>query len=360
MIEKIRAINWRSHKDSSVELSSGITAICGDSDSGKTAFLHAFNQVVTNTPLGVRFVDDIKKPSQVIVVAEGHEVERGRRGGKTGKAYYRLGDDLFEALKRDIPEEISQLLMLDTVNTQGQLEHHFMLQMPSPKAGKMLSQLAGFDDMFRLLDEISTIQNEARGEKKSAIKDIARLDNNVKNLIPVPPLLERGLEIKTLADKIDEDESEAETLMMLVEDIKACKKEIVSPHIMGEFITTIKKLEELLDDSWLAEALKNLTKGIVDAESSMVPEIDYLEAVRVVEDLDILLVEAKKADEILEIVENLKDLEQDKFDAEDNVKKAISRVVFAENKLKKAWEKLGNCPTCGQDLTDSAIENLMI
>jgi len=359
MIESIRAKNWRSHKDTLIELSEKITAICGDSDSGKTALLHALNQVVTNSPVGDRFVDDIKEASQVILTVDGKEVERGRRAGKTGKAYYRIGKEFFEALRTDVPPEVRELLNIDQVNSQGQLEQHFMLQMTSTKAGKLLSQLAGFDDMFKLLDEISSIQNEARAEKRATENEITRLENNIEVLEPVVPLLKTGLEIKVTAESLDKDQDEIEALRNLISVIVKAEKELVSKETIEEFTSFIDDLEDFIRKSEEAEDLIECVLEITDAESSMVPEIDLEEYRRTVERLSTLLDNITVADDLLIVIDTIDELEVSRVDTEDDLKKAINRLAVAEDKLRKAWKKIGNCPSCGQTLTDKAIESLI-
>ena len=53
MIKRIKIENIQSHKETELELSSGINAIVGSSNNGKSAILRAFYWLVYNRPLGV-------------------------------------------------------------------------------------------------------------------------------------------------------------------------------------------------------------------------------------------------------------------------------------------------------------------
>ena len=67
MISKIKIKNFRSHKNTEIELSSGVNIICGDNDLGKSTILRALNWVNNNKPSGDSYITHGKNKSTVSI-----------------------------------------------------------------------------------------------------------------------------------------------------------------------------------------------------------------------------------------------------------------------------------------------------
>ena len=79
MIKSVSIKNFKSHKDSTILLTSGVNSIFGDSDSGKSAIIKALYWCINNQPSGDSFINNPKIPTIVAIeLNNGTIIERER------------------------------------------------------------------------------------------------------------------------------------------------------------------------------------------------------------------------------------------------------------------------------------------
>lgn len=160
MITQIRITNFQCHRDLTLDLGRS-TILQGGSDHGKTAVLRALYWVFYNEPRGTDYVSTwaCKKTSQgitfhpgeyteVMVVVDGHTITRLRSNEFNG---YILDGVKYEALRGDVPAEITAALNISEVSVQKQLDPPFLLSMTPGEAATFLNKLANLEDVSGIL-----------------------------------------------------------------------------------------------------------------------------------------------------------------------------------------------------------------
>ena len=139
MIKSISITHFQGHKNSTVEFCGGLNVIGGTSDSGKSSIVRAIRWVTENRPSG----DSIKnwyceKNDKVSVNIEMSEGTVGKER-TDGKVKYLInskkGFSEYEAVRSDVPQEVTDLFNLSEINLQTQHDPYFLLIVyvsPSP------------------------------------------------------------------------------------------------------------------------------------------------------------------------------------------------------------------------------------
>ena len=144
MIKSAHIRNYQSWKDVVLNLVPGINVIVGTSDSGKSALLRAIGWVVFNRPQGTSFIRHGADSASVeLDLTRTGIVSRSR--GKSANQY-RIGESLEEvvlnAVRGDVPEEVSRVLCMGELNIQKQLDSPFLLSLSQPDVARTLNEIA--------------------------------------------------------------------------------------------------------------------------------------------------------------------------------------------------------------------------
>jgi len=171
LIHSIALHDFQSHPDSHLEFGSGVNAIVGSSDVGKTAVLRALRWVWENRPAGKAIIRHGASQASVRVVADNGDTQltvervRGKRINK-----YVVGEQEFPAPSRDVPAEVRAALGLTETNVQSQLAPHFLvLDAPGKIAAffNKITKLGDAEQVSRLLSaRVRTLSTEVEGSAK--------------------------------------------------------------------------------------------------------------------------------------------------------------------------------------------------
>lgn len=261
MITKIKIHNFQCHKDLDLDLGRS-TVLQGNSNCGKTAVLRALYWVLFNEAphdfvsywaqkklkKGFTFKND--EYTSVLVHVDGHSIERKRSNEFNG---YIVDGKIYEALRTDVPEEVTKIFNLSDASIQRQMDAPFLLSSTPGEASQYLSNLAGLgcvDDILTLakrkVAETSTSVDEVNGEVESLNKEIATYSwvGDAEKL----------LEQATATEPIIADlQRKISALSQSIESYKAIKD---YPEI-PEWLTTGDRSEQIQRSAAKVEALKS-------------------------------------------------------------------------------------------------------
>lgn len=165
MFRLISIKNFQSHKDTTLELSSGVNTIIGPSDSGKTAILRAFaDWLVNNRPLGKAFQSTWGKLTEVRAETTNKKVVI--RTKSPNKNHYKLSGlkDPLEGFGSNVPEEISKTLNILPINIHRQHDGPFLLSKSPPEIARYLNTIVGLDKIDIALKNIASTLREEKGD----------------------------------------------------------------------------------------------------------------------------------------------------------------------------------------------------
>lgn len=157
---KITLKNFQSHKDTTIELLDGITAIVGSTDNGKSSIIRAFEWVRTNRPTGVNFIRKKTKEAIVSIDAVIH-----KRTATVNS--YKIGKKTYKALRCAVPEEVQKHLNIGDANIQTQHRSIFLLTDSPGKVAQKLSKLVDLEKPIQALKAIAARKREIATDIKS-------------------------------------------------------------------------------------------------------------------------------------------------------------------------------------------------
>lgn len=409
-LEQIKIQNFQSHKNTELNLNSGINAITGSSDVGKSSITRAIYWVLTNRPTGTAFQSywAEKEGTAVELVFDGTSVKRIRSKSKNS---YKLGktargDESFDVVKTDVPEEISNFLNLSDVNIQNQHDKYFLLQDSAGEVAKKLNSVANLEIIDFALKEVNSDISQNSGRINNTEVEIYELKNKLEgfnHLDRIESLLKKlstqiaeqeEIEI-TLCnlhdliggiEAVEEDlqnldswlniENDMQPMLKNIELFKSTAIEINSLQKLIESIEQaiqeidffteyvkcepeINKLLELISEHRIVsneiQSLQELSQTIDKIENEIEQISEYIKCEPEVEKLLELILEyriggqnikaiSKLSAEISIIVKSIESLDE-------TISKATNDAVriISENKL---------CPLCGGSITKNALEHI--
>lgn len=239
MIASLSILNFLSHKKTIMEFSEGVNVIVGVTDSGKSAIIKALKWIVFNRPAG----EDIRSSwggvtVAKIIVDDGILVKRLR--SKKANSYF-VDDKRFDAVKRDVPEEVLKVLNFTDINLQTQFDSHFMLSKSSGEVAQYFNKIAHLDKIDIALQNI---QRWTRDVQKKLGYDEQAYKANEERLASYSYLKEA--EAKLL--RLEEKDNDRRDLIRAREEILKLVDADLQIYNQLEKISFLQELEESVNN----------------------------------------------------------------------------------------------------------------
>ncbi len=141
-----------------------ITTLVGASDSGKSSVLRALSYLCLNHIRGDSFITRGRANCAVTLAIDNHPITRGKEKSSN---FYQLDDQEYSAFGACVPEAISQLLNVSSLNFQRQLDAPFWLSLSAPEVARQLNEVVDLDVIDRVAEKLASHQRSARYEVDS-------------------------------------------------------------------------------------------------------------------------------------------------------------------------------------------------
>ena len=249
MIKELIISNFQSHTNTHLTFTNGLNVITGASDSGKTAVLRSLLWLVNNRPSGevIRnwHCPDKDPVSVTLVLDGGTTIVKNRTNGKSS---YIMEDKRYEAIKADVPEEVTTAINLSDLNIQSQHQPYFLLDDSAGEVSKKLNQITGLDIIDHLFVRINSEMQIINTEIKINEREIADLDEKIDELSYLDDAVA----------KFDRLEKEIKTYKILLDDKALLEKKIKAYRNVDSekkaiertlrLESVVKELGELVDE----------------------------------------------------------------------------------------------------------------
>lgn len=267
MIESIHIHNFQCHKDLSLYLGRS-TILQGDSNHGKTAVLRALYWVMYNEPQGtdyvsywaykqlkngIKFIDS--EYTEVVVRVDGHTIVRHRDNEFNG---YVVDGTKYEALRGDVPAEVSSLLNLSDVSVQKQLDAPFLLSMTPGEAAQYLNKLANLEDVSGILATAKKTSMDAAAEAEQAKAEAEEAEKREKQFGWIE-------EVQELTNKCEAAKTETNSVRDCLEAVGATIEDYdVNARELHPLERAMKALPDPVNN---AEAIRACQEGVAALRS---------------------------------------------------------------------------------------------
>ena len=159
MLKHLSINNFQSHKDTAIEFDPRLTVLVGPSNNGKTAIIRAIRWVLSNRPRGSSFIRNTADSATVRL--DGVSREKGRKGGD---GRYMIDGETLTALGGEVPQQVKDQFGMTDVNIADQLSQHFLVLDAPGQIARTINEAVHLE---RAEAAVKSADSETRSAKQS-------------------------------------------------------------------------------------------------------------------------------------------------------------------------------------------------
>ena len=354
--------NFQSHKDTTIQFSTGLNIIVGPTNVGKSSILRALRKLIRDEPAGKSFISKWTNTVELSLLVEVNGVAHTiiRKVSPSQNLYY-LDDQEFGGFgKTGIPKEIQDALNMKLVELEegNEIDLHFSDQHDVPfmvskgSAGtrsKLLGAVAGLCILDRAITRINSDIRAGNNDIKHRCDEISSFEAEIDDFPTlwyemelITALNDRITAVKvqeTTKNAISQEYTKVIKTGSTITDTQALLNSI--PDIQFDSTLTAQKIQQLNDIINIDTALDAYDSDIRKLESTLPPEIT--------ENIIDIKCKIELLSKINALYSNLMKVSKDA----ENTKKEGDVEVQLKGYIKEHKEildELGICPTCERPL----------
>jgi len=352
LIKNIHLRNFESHKDTKLELSSGVNIISGKSDNGKSSIVRGIYWVHKNKPSGTSMVsfwnrdrnDKAVKPTFVILEMDnGIRIKRKRSGDFNG---YELDETVLEAVGQTVPDAVLEKLNLSDVNVQYQFDKPFLLGDSGADVARFLNRIIHLELIDKIQSTAEILRRRTNQEIQESEHELQRMQAQIDSYSWIPSAKELLTQIYALETAIEADSTIYTTLQeMLTTYTKAQEKLSIAQTIEHSAVALVEKIDTLTEaiEEEIEEydTLQSLYSTYQEQQHILTSAKKAQKAAKIVESIDEL---SDKIEQETQLYETLYDLYEKYIDMNETIKINTEKIHELEASLPDT------CPYCGAQL----------
>jgi DNA repair exonuclease SbcCD ATPase subunit len=403
-ITKLKLVNFKSHKNTEVDLDPGVNIFVGSNGAGRTSIRKGIIWNIENRPLGSSFIRDNQEFAESHIFTDEFCISRIRKKGFNGYVIEKGGESSeLSALRADVPEEVSSAFNFGELNYTTQHDSPFMIFDSPGKISSRINEITHLDEIDKVISAINLDSRQASSrvqqakEKQSIIErelspyKAFSVDAKISSIESAETLLDLYEKVSTRVDVLGAHIFHLEELELILSKIPTnmfkyldqLDKDEVKLEKLTEKLNTLCRLVESIEIA--DERLALLSDVRFDLLDQMEIEYGYFETVRVryssiCELTDRLsksqficsllsTIDFEAVDDIYDDVNSVKLLAEkmskidtcilsiEHFNSEmESIKNLIEKYVSEE---KEILSNITNCPECDSVLTEQTKSILL-
>jgi ABC-type phosphate/phosphonate transport system ATPase subunit len=267
MITDIAIKNFQSHKLTNIHFVPGVNVLVGSSDQGKSAILRALLWAVNNRPTGTDDIlshwarDDKGKIIDDMIVKVSTDwgiVTRTRGSNFNG---YTLREDgktkQFEAINKDVPDDVIKLFRLTDVNIQQQHDAPFLLSASPGDVAKYFNKIVRLDVIDKVLSNVESSRRDINKQIKTLMTEKEALEKSLKSYDWLPQAEELAEKLSQVSERYVYYKDSCNILGGEIEKYRTIKDELkLKPDTKLAF-KLINQIDDIKIDYQGVKALEN-------------------------------------------------------------------------------------------------------
>jgi len=346
-LDKITAINFQSHKKTELDLHSGVNAITGASDVGKSSIERLVEWVRTNRPTGTAFQSHWAEKDGTKGILEFDGIKVARHRSKT-KNSYKVGSDEFNVVKTDVPQQVQDFINLDDINIQGQHDRYFLMQDTSGEVARKLNKIANIDIIDFVLSEIDSDIRKSNQDIALINKTIDETTEELEKYKNIDQVEELITKITKLINEQEEMQEAAVSLQNTIEYIKETEEEIEAIDawlaIENDLTPLIKIMEELEYAQERQRSLQTIVDDITELEKHIQTLSDQAGCEK---DVEAILDYLKEYNATVDALRALNRLVLNINSTADSIEELEKKIADGIEQIVQLISKNKICPLCG-------------
>lgn len=339
MIESLRLQNFQKHEDIELNFSELVTCLVGPSDVGKSACIRALLWASTNKPPKGNNLRIGARPHGIIrvhITADNHRIER-TKGPKLN--VFKLNDKTYNAIKRELPDEIDTVLNLSRSNFSMQLDGPLWFLLSAGQISKELNSIVN-------LSQIDKTLSLASQEVKNSKQEVKITKNRLKEARLEVDKLAWIVEAKQEYELIQNRQNEQDILLTKLQNL-------------GQILSRGKELQESVSRARQAHLslnkayslahkgteLEGKLDGLVNLSLKIRQSIDYISSAPSQTYIDKLAKMISRLNGLTNKINSLESLACEIRQAKETVLECNQQSESAKDQLAKILGE--GCPLCG-------------
>lgn len=353
MINSIHLKNFQAHKDTEIELHPKINVITGETDQGKTSIVRALYWLCFNRPSGNEFIRNGTKSCTVTINADGSDVSRTKSLKSINK--YVIDGKEFSALRTDVPEEVSEILQITPTNIQFQDDPPFLLSLNSSDVAKMLNQVIGLDEIDSSLKYVNGIIRSQHGKEKYVKEELKKKEKEKSKYDSLNSIKELYKEYEQEQERLTELDERLVNLERSIDVLNEMLFVLNRQTQINNLAESVSELQEerkkIEDDKRVVEKISALILSISETEKRINKQNkEQKNIVAILNEIDEAEKKKKKLNEKKKQATSIYKKLTTAAKSWNTIEKSLDKAKAAFEEIK---ERLGYCPTCGQQLAVS-------
>jgi DNA repair exonuclease SbcCD ATPase subunit len=280
-IKSIELVNIQKHKHITLSLS-GINVLVGETESGKTSILRGILWNILNNTSGEKLLNNDGAKACSVTITCGDDVV-SRNWSKTENTYT-LNGKKFSAIRTSVPDEVSKLYAVDSVNIQRRRDVPFMVYYKDTECAKQFGDMLDVSEIDRTIGASNAHVRELKTECDALSAAVSSGEKELEELSFVDEAAESFSAIKELVLAADSEERKQERLGVLSDKLTQAAEYTNKYIALGDALKQFTALDKFSEDTThiqdKLEAYTLLHTSLLSAAKSLDKYSKYLEASR--------------------------------------------------------------------------------
>lgn len=244
-IKSIELVNIQKHKHITLSLS-GINVLIGETESGKTSILRGILWNILNNTSGEKLLNNDGAKACSVTITCGDDVV-SRNWSKTENTYT-LNGKKFSAIRTSVPDEVSKLYAVDSVNIQRRRDVPFMVYYKDTECAKQFGDMLDVSEIDRTIMASNAHVRELKTECDTLSAAVSSGEKELEELSFIDEAAESFSAIKELVVSADSEERKQERFGVLSEKLTQAAEYTNRYIALGDALKQFTALDKFSED----------------------------------------------------------------------------------------------------------------
>lgn len=337
-IKSIELVNIQKHKHITLSLS-GINVLIGETESGKTSILRGILWNILNNTSGEKLLNNDGAKACSVTITCGDDVVS--RNWSKSENTYTLNGKKFSAIRTSVPDEVSKLYAVDSVNIQRRRDVPFMVYYKDTECAKQFGDMLDVSEIDRTIGASNAHVRELKTECDALSATVSSGEKELEELSFVDEAAESFSAIKELVVSADSEERKQERFGVLSDKLTQAvgytNKYIALGDALKQFTALDKFSEDVTHIQDKLETHTTLHTSLMSAEELLDKYSKYLGASRTLthlnDDASALREISIKGRKLSDLKKEFASLDCSKFENLDEAVKQLNQITNSAEEI---------------------------
>jgi exonuclease SbcC len=289
MINQLDICNFQSHKESHLDFHPGVNVLIGSSDAGKSAIIRSIRWAVWNRPN----TDSFRswwggETAAALHLPEGQVARtKSNKFNRYTTEVGALGSDFkgltFDAIKTEIPEEVSEILNMDDVNIQRQFARAFLLDSSPGEVAQHFNRVANLDKIDSSNKNVQTWLRSIQSDITSYNLQLSGFEAELIQYKGLEELETRLAKLEEMQKEVNRKTASKTQIDKMVYEIRIADVEISRQDKILSLEPELIRILSLIEQCKVRDENRNALQVLSDKISALDSHIEQMEMMLVLE-----------------------------------------------------------------------------